>query len=130
MALTRLVNLPWRLSKEQLSWLKKRMKDKRDAVRALATEQYEMRFPPRIELDELEDGFEEDFDFYIYPHHPHCMAERNLPDEGEENGQRAGHARQRDKTGGEVGQAVPQPVSYTHLKCWRSGTSCRPSAWK
>ena len=27
MALTRLVNLPWRLSKEQLSWLKKRMKD-------------------------------------------------------------------------------------------------------
>lgn len=65
MALTRLVNLPWRLSKEQLSWLKKRMKDKRDAVRALATEQYEMRFPPRIELDELEDGFEEDFDFYM-----------------------------------------------------------------
>ena len=43
-----------------------------------------------------------------YPHHPHCMAERNLPDEGEENGQRAGHARQRDKTGGEGGQAVPQ----------------------
>ena len=65
MTLTRLVNLPWRLSKEQLSWLKKRMKDKRDAVRALATEQYEMRFPPRIELDELEDGFEEDFDFYM-----------------------------------------------------------------
>ena len=27
MTLTRLVNLPWRLSKEQLSWLKKRMKD-------------------------------------------------------------------------------------------------------
>ena len=65
MTLTRLVNLPWRLSKEQLSWLKKRMKDKRDAVRALATEQYEMRFPPRIELDELEDGLEEDFDFYM-----------------------------------------------------------------
>ena len=65
MALTRLVNLPWRLSKEQLSWLKKRMKDRRDAVRILATEQYEMRFPPRIELDELEDDFEEDFDFYM-----------------------------------------------------------------
>ena len=44
MALTRLVNLPWRLSKEQLSWLKKRMKDRRD---------------------ELEDDFEEDFDFYM-----------------------------------------------------------------
>ena len=29
MTLTRLVNLPWRLSKEQLSWLKKRMKDRR-----------------------------------------------------------------------------------------------------
>ena len=27
MTLTRLVNLPWQLSKEQLSWLKKRMKD-------------------------------------------------------------------------------------------------------
>ena len=39
------------------------MKDRRDAVRALATEQYEMRFPPRMELDELEDGIEEDFDF-------------------------------------------------------------------
>ena len=59
MTLTRLVNLPWRLSKEQFSWLKKRMKDRR----ALATEQYEMRFPPRMELDELEDGIEEDFDF-------------------------------------------------------------------
>ena len=65
MTLTRLVNLPWRLSKEQLSWLKKRMKDSRDAVRTLATEQYEMRFPPRMELDELEDDFEEDFDFYM-----------------------------------------------------------------
>ena len=65
MTLTRLINLPWRLSKEQLSWLKKRTKDRRDAVRALATEQYEMRFPPRMELDETEDDFEEDFDFYM-----------------------------------------------------------------
>ena len=65
MTLTRLVNLPWRLSKEQLSWLKKRMKDRRETVRTLATEQYEMRFPPRMELDELEDDFEEDFDFYM-----------------------------------------------------------------
>ena len=65
MALTLLVNLPWRLSKEQLAWLKKRMKDRRDAVRALATEKYEMRFPPRIELDEVEDDLEEDFDFYM-----------------------------------------------------------------
>ena len=65
MALTRLVNLPWRLSKEQLSWLKKRMKDRRDAVRTLATEQYEMRVPPRIELGELEGEFGDDFDFYM-----------------------------------------------------------------
>ena len=63
MTLTRLVNLPWRLSKEQFSWLKKRMKDRRETVQTLATEQYEMRFPPRMELDELEDGIEEDFDF-------------------------------------------------------------------
>ena len=54
MTITRLVNLPWRLSKEQLSWLKKRMKDRRDTVRVLAIEQYEMRFPPRMELNELE----------------------------------------------------------------------------
>ena len=65
MAISRLVNLPWRLSKEQLSWLKKRMKDRRDTVRALAIEQYEMRFPPRMELAELEDDCEEDFDFYM-----------------------------------------------------------------
>ena len=65
MAITRLVNLPWRLSKEQLSWLKKRMKDRRDTVRALAIEQYEMRFPPRMELAEFEDDCEEDFNFYM-----------------------------------------------------------------
>ena len=65
MTLTRLVNLPWQLSKEQLSWLKKRMKDRRDTVRVLATEQYEMRFPSRIEPGETEDDFEEDFDFYM-----------------------------------------------------------------
>ena len=65
MTLTRLVNLPWRLSKEQISWLKKRMKDRRNAVRALATEQYEMRFPSRIEPGETEDDFEKDFDYYM-----------------------------------------------------------------
>ena len=65
MMITRLVNRPWRLSKEQLSWLKKRMKDRRDTVRVLAIEQYEMRFPPRMELDEMEDDYEEDFDFYM-----------------------------------------------------------------
>ena len=65
MMITRLGNLPWQLSKEQLSWLKKRMKDRRDTVRVLAIEQYEMRFPPRMKLDEMEDDYEEDFDFYM-----------------------------------------------------------------
>lgn len=41
------------------------MKDRRDTVRVLAIEQYEMRFPPRMELDEMEDDYEEDFDFYM-----------------------------------------------------------------
>ena len=54
MTLNRLLNLPWRLSKEQLSWLKNRLKDRRPDVRALAQEQYEMRFPPRhLEDDEF-----------------------------------------------------------------------------
>lgn len=47
MMINRLMNLPCRLSKEQLSWLKARMKDQRPEVCALAKEQYEMRFPPR-----------------------------------------------------------------------------------
>lgn len=46
MTLNRLLNLPWRLSKEQLSWLKK----------------YEMRFPPRhLEDDEFNFFDEESF---------------------------------------------------------------------
>ena len=51
-----LLYLPWRLSKEQISWLKNRMKDKRPEVRALAKEQYEMRFPPK-RLEDIEDDF-------------------------------------------------------------------------
>lgn len=39
MTLNRLLNLPWGLSKEQLSWLKNRLKDRRPDVRALAQEQ-------------------------------------------------------------------------------------------
>lgn len=60
MTINLLMNLPWRLSKEQLSWLKNRMKDKRPEVCALAKEQYEMRFPPR-DLQEAED----DLDFLV-----------------------------------------------------------------
>ena len=58
MTINRLLNLPWRLSKEQISWLKNRMKDKHPEVRALAKEQYETRFPPK----QLEDT-DDDFDF-------------------------------------------------------------------
>ena len=58
MTVNHLLNLPWRLSKEQISWLKNRMKDKCPEVCALAKEQYEMRFPPK----QLEDT-DDDFDF-------------------------------------------------------------------
>ena len=57
MTINRLLNLPWRLSKEQISWLKNRMTDKRREVRALAKEQYEMRFPPK-RLEDIEDNFD------------------------------------------------------------------------
>ena len=57
MTVNRLLNLHWRLSKEQISWLKNRMKDKRPEVCALAKEQYEMRFPPK-RLEDIEDNFD------------------------------------------------------------------------
>ena len=41
------------------------MQYRRDAVRALATKQYDMRFPSRIEPGETEDDFEKDFDYYM-----------------------------------------------------------------
>ena len=63
MALNRLINLPWRLSKAQLAWLKNRLKDRRDTVRALAIEQYNMRFPSKIEWDDAEDDFKDDVEF-------------------------------------------------------------------
>ena len=62
MTLNRLLNLPWRLSKEQLSWLKNRLKDRRPDVRELAQEQYEMRFPPKhLEDDKFKFFDEESF---------------------------------------------------------------------
>ena len=62
MTLNRLLNLPWGLSKEQLSWLKNRLKDRRPDVRALAQEQYEMRFPPKhLEDDKFKFFDEESF---------------------------------------------------------------------
>ena len=50
-------SLPPEKQAEQISWLKNRMKDKRREVRALAKEQYEMRFPPK-RLEDIEDNFD------------------------------------------------------------------------
>lgn len=58
MAINRIIHLPWRLSKEQLSWLKNRARDKRPEVRELAQEQLEMRFPSRQEPEDFEDDSE------------------------------------------------------------------------
>ena len=58
MTINRLLNLPWRLSKRRISWLKNRMKDKRREVRALAKEQYEMRVSSRAVKRDIEDNFD------------------------------------------------------------------------
>jgi len=43
--ITRIMNLPYRLSKDQTEWLKKLRKDRRTEVSECAEEAYEMRFP-------------------------------------------------------------------------------------
>ena len=64
MTVNRLLSLPWRLSKEQVSWLKKKTHDKNPNIRALAEEQYEMRFAPtRFDEDEADEDFIEDKPF-------------------------------------------------------------------
>ena len=60
MTINRLLNLPWRLSRDQISWLRNRTKDRRPEVRALAQHVYEMHFPPR-EMFVDEDDEEMDF---------------------------------------------------------------------
>ena len=42
--LTRLYNLPFRLSREQRHWLENRLRDKRPEVRSLAHEQHKLHF--------------------------------------------------------------------------------------
>ncbi len=59
MALTRLHNLPWRLSKKEISWLKKCRKHKSSSVKALANEQYKMRF-------ECKQKSENSYDLYSF----------------------------------------------------------------
>jgi hypothetical protein len=43
--IVRLESLPWWLSETQIAWLKNRCKDKRPAVKALAREEFSIRFP-------------------------------------------------------------------------------------
>ena len=45
MLLTRLTNLPWQLSKEQIAWLKNLQKDRRSEISEMATALYRERFP-------------------------------------------------------------------------------------
>ena len=54
--LNRLSNLPWYLSKAQKDWLKNRTKDRRPEVKALAQEQYDMRFGRRHQEMQLDDS--------------------------------------------------------------------------
>ena len=72
MTLNRLSNLPWRLSKEQIKWLKNRTHDRRPEIRDLARGQYDLRFkhPDFLEpainaLDEL-DSDEYDIDDFPF----------------------------------------------------------------
>lgn len=44
MTLRRMENLPYRLSKEQIMWLRNRLKDRRPAVRQMAEDIYASRF--------------------------------------------------------------------------------------
>ena len=60
--LNRLSNLPWYLSKAQKDWLKNRTKDRRPEVKALAQEQYDMRFARRHQEMQLDDSAEFDED--------------------------------------------------------------------
>lgn len=46
MVLNKLVDLPWRLSKEQRSRLKSKTHDRRPEVKAMAQHQYDLRFAP------------------------------------------------------------------------------------
>lgn len=63
--MNRLFNLPWYLSKEQKAWLKNRMQDRRPEVKALAQEQYDMRFGRRqqeMQLDDTDEFDEDEFE--------------------------------------------------------------------
>ena len=58
LAINRLLNLPCQLSKEQKGWLKRRTHDRRTEVKALAQQQYEVRFGYTHTCDVLDDAEE------------------------------------------------------------------------
>ena len=68
MILNKLMDLPWRLSKEQRIWLKNKAHDRRPEVREMAQHQYDLRFAPHnlpeldYDVEEIEtvDCFEDD----------------------------------------------------------------------
>ena len=60
--LTRMMNLPFHLSKEQISWLKKHRKDKRPEVSEAAKAIFAERFPKTDEFYEDTDENHEDED--------------------------------------------------------------------
>ena len=66
--LTRIEDIPFRLNREQRSWLEKKRKDKREEVRETAEWAYEMRFPeqqPDDEQEMLEAAFEEPLEITV-----------------------------------------------------------------
>ena len=86
--LSRIRNLPFRLSDEQRKWLKKRTKDARPAVKALAQEEYDLRFrcdfDVDMDLDEeylaaLDAEMQEEIDFHRHLT-PEIFAEINPND--------------------------------------------------
>lgn len=65
MTMNRLFDLPWHLSKEQKVWLQNRTRDRRPAVKALAQEQYDMRFGRKhqeMQLNDLDGFYEDEFE--------------------------------------------------------------------
>ena len=72
-ALTRIEDIPFRLNREQRSWLEKKRRDKREEVRESAELAYEMRFPeqqrdckqPDDEQEMPESAFEEPLEITV-----------------------------------------------------------------
>ena len=74
MVLNNLVDFPWRLSKEQMNWLKSKTHDRRPEVKAMAQHQYDLRFAPQDlpapvyddEENDLGEWFEDDIFLDIF----------------------------------------------------------------